>query len=84
MVEFVNPNTMNNARGEAAVVNRLQELGFVVNKPSVKNQPFMIYLYTKAIASRARHTYRLKHVVKIIQLVTELAVRKAYKGLLIG
>ena len=39
MVEFVNPNTMNNARGEAAVVNRLQELGFVVNKPSVKNQP---------------------------------------------
>ena len=39
MVEFVNPNTMNNAKGEAAVVNRLQELGFVVNKPSVKNQP---------------------------------------------
>ena len=39
MVEFVNPNTMNNAKGEATVVNRLQELDFVVNKPSVKNQP---------------------------------------------
>jgi hypothetical protein len=39
MIEFVNPNTMNNAKGEALVVSRLQQRGFVVNKPSVKNQP---------------------------------------------
>jgi hypothetical protein len=38
-MEFVNPKTMNNARGEAAVIEKLQELGFVVNKPEVKNQP---------------------------------------------
>lgn len=39
LIDFVNPKTMNNAKGEAAVISRLQALGFVVNKPEVKNQP---------------------------------------------
>ena len=30
---------MNNSKGEAAVLNKLQDLGFVVNTPEVKNQP---------------------------------------------
>ena len=38
-MEFINTKTMNNSRGEARVINKLQELGFVVNKPEVKNQP---------------------------------------------
>jgi len=38
-MDFINPKTMNNSKGEAAVIGKLQELGFVVNKPAVKNQP---------------------------------------------
>ena len=38
-MNFINPKTMNNSKGEVAVIHNLQTRGFVVNKPAVKNQP---------------------------------------------
>jgi hypothetical protein len=38
-MQFSNPRTLNNSRGEAAVIKELIAQGFVVNQPTAKNQP---------------------------------------------
>jgi len=55
-MEFINPKTMNNSKGEAAVLNKLQDLGFVVNTPEVKNQPvYDITVHLKDSISRTAY-----------------------------
>jgi len=38
-MDFINPKTVSNSKGEAAAIQALQAQGFVVSKPAVKNQP---------------------------------------------